>query len=202
LFGQESNLQLRDSASSHFGQSDGTPSKAVALRTCARSHDAGGLHSEMACVSRSRFCRHAGSESTSSNVSRRRVTSGPGMFNSKDGGKSGSIVYTLCAGPNPGNARRALVNFPEQRTVIDDIQNAIADLFEGDVFTRQGVAEKGLTRQEAERASRAHAPVPASGLGAKSCPASARLEEPGPTATPAWASHRGRHKDRSQEDAA
>lgn len=57
--------------------------------------------------------------------------------------KSGSILYTLLAGPNPRNVRGALVDLTEQRTVIDDVPNAIADFFQADVLAAEGVAEDG-----------------------------------------------------------
>ena len=73
--------------------------------------------------------------------------------------KSPAASFTPYAtGLNPGNARRAFIDLAEQRTVIDDVPNAIADFFEADVFAAEGVAEERLTRLQAERAGRAHAP--------------------------------------------
>ena len=64
----------------------------------------------------------------------------------------------VCDRSDPSNAPGALVDLTEQRTVINDVPNAVGDFFQGDVFAAEGVAEERLTRLQAERAGRAHAP--------------------------------------------
>jgi hypothetical protein len=46
--------------------------------------------------------------------------------------------------------RCALVDLTEQRAVVDDVPNPIADAFEADVFSESACSEKQLTRQQAD----------------------------------------------------
>ena len=50
------------------------------------------------------------------------------------------IVYTYSGLFDPADVSAAFIDLPEQRTVIHDVPNAIADLFETDVFAAQDLA--------------------------------------------------------------
>jgi hypothetical protein len=51
-----------------------------------------------------------------------------------------------------GDVQGPPIDLPEQRTLIDDVPHAVADLFETDVFALEHLAQEGLLRVEAEPA--------------------------------------------------
>jgi len=51
-----------------------------------------------------------------------------------------------------GDFSGAFVDLREERGVVDDVPDAVADLFEADAFVAQGVAEKRVVLFEPERA--------------------------------------------------
>ena len=62
------------------------------------------------------------------------------------------IVYTYSVLFSPGDIEAAFVDLSEQRTVIHDVPNAVADFFEADVFSAKDLTQEGLLGVEPERA--------------------------------------------------
>ncbi len=62
------------------------------------------------------------------------------------------IVYTYSVLFGSGDIEAAFVDFSEQRTVIHDVPNAVADLFEADVFAAKDLTQERLLGVEPERA--------------------------------------------------
>src|SRR4051812_31334423 len=58
--------------------------------------------------------------------------------------KSGRILYTYATLRGPGDLYGALIDLPEQRTVIHDVPQAVADLLKADIFSLQDLAQEGL----------------------------------------------------------
>ena len=58
--------------------------------------------------------------------------------------ESPATSFTPSCRVDPGNAPRAFVDLAEQRAVVDDIPDAVADFFEADVVAPESVAEKRL----------------------------------------------------------
>src|SRR3978361_610897 len=58
------------------------------------------------------------------------------------------IVYTYSVLCGPSDLSAAFIDLSEQRTVVHDIPNAIADLFKANVFAAKDLAQEGWLAEE------------------------------------------------------
>jgi hypothetical protein len=65
---------------------------------------------------------------------------------------SGDMVNTFSEGRDPGDGLVMFVKAPKKRVVVDDVPEAIFDLFEANVFVIECLAEKVLPGVQAEGA--------------------------------------------------